>query len=54
MTFAMGGVLHAASWQPGSGNDLNGALPTEFYVGPLGASLWCVGSAPGDCKGGPG
>ena len=45
--------FHIRKTWPVSGNDLNDALPTDFYVGPLGASLWCVGSAPGDCKGRP-
>ena len=31
-----------------------GALPTELSLGPVGASVWCVGRAPGDSKGRPG
>ena len=42
-----------AMW-PVLGHDLPGALPTEFSLGPVGASLWCVGSAPGNSKGRPG
>ena len=34
------------------GNDLPGALLTEFSLGPVRASVWCVGSAPGDSKSG--
>ena len=34
-------------------NDLTDALPTEFCVGPVGASVWFVGSASGDPKGVP-
>ena len=33
---------------------LLGALPTEFSLRPVGASVWRVGSAPGDSKGRPG
>ena len=35
-------------------DNLPGALPTEFSLGPVGASVWRVGSAPGDSKGRPG
>lgn len=35
-------------------NNLPSALPTEFSLGPVGASVWCAGSAPGDSKGRPG
>ena len=33
---------------------LSDNLPTEFCLGPVGASVWCVGSAPGDSKERPG
>ena len=35
-------------------DNLPGALPTEFSLRPVGASVWRVGSAPGDSKGRPG
>ena len=33
---------------------LSDNLPTKFCLGPVGASVWCVGSAPGDSKERPG
>ena len=35
-------------------DNLPGALPTEFSLRPVGASVWRVGSDPGDSKGRPG
>ena len=39
---------------PVLGKDLPGAFPRDFSLGPVGASVWCVGSTPGDSKGRPG
>ena len=33
---------------------LSDNLPTKFCLGPVGASVWCVGSSPRDSKGRPG
>ena len=35
--------------------ELTSLMPSQqFYVGPVGASLWCLGSAPGHSKQRPG